>query len=71
MQAVVYHPDAPNNGVTHFFQAEEADVLLNLALAAEGSETRILDGTPFAGVSDPKTLPPLAALDTAIAAATD
>lgn len=71
MRAVVYHPAAPGNGVTAYFDTDEADVLLNLALAPEGSETRILDGTPFAGVSDPKTLPPLAALDAAIAAATD
>ena len=64
MRAVLYHPDAPANGVTAYFDADEADVALNLAAAAPGSVARVLDGTAFYDTK-PQNLPTLAAFDAA------
>lgn len=65
MRAAVYMAGAPGNGVVAFYNADPADLALNLSLAPEGAEIRYLAETPWAEVDRPETLPTLAVFDAA------
>lgn len=52
-----------------YFEGSAEDVSLNISIhEGGGGEARVLDGTPFAALSDPRLLPNLEAFDAACGA---